>query len=332
MANTDVPDTQETARPAYDTVVVGAGPVGLACAIELKRIGHRVLVVDKGALVNSLIGYPTNMEFFSTPELLEIGNHPFSTRNYKPRREEALDYYRKVAQTEALELALFEEVLRLDGEQGAFILHTAHARIRARFVVVATGFFDIPNRLGVPGDERAIHYYKEPYAYAGRRVVIVGAKNSAAKAALDCRRNGADVTMIVRGPDIGASVKYWIRPDLLNRIEEGAIRAFFNSRILRLGTGTLTFQTGNEPSQTIPNDVVLALTGYRPNYDLLSALGVTWQDDHAWTPLYDPETFESHRSGVFLAGTVCGGLNTSRWFIENGRFHAARIAAELDGR
>ncbi len=329
MANTDVCDTP---YPAYDTVVVGAGPVGLACAIELKRTGHRVLVVDKGALVNSLIGYPTHMEFFSTPELLEIGNHPFATRNYKPRREEALDYYRKVAQAEALELALFEEVLRLEGEQGSFILHTARRRIRTRFVVVATGFFDIPNRLGVPGDERAIHYYKEPYPYAGRRVAIVGAKNSAAKAALDCRRNGADVTLIIRGPDIGASVKYWIRPDLMNRIEEGAIRAFFNSRVIRMDEGTLTFQTGNDPSRTIPTDAVLALTGYRPNYDLLSALGVSWQDDDAWTPQYDPETFESQRPGVFLAGTVCGGLNTSRWFIENGRFHAARIAAELADR
>lgn len=329
MVSTDV---HLTPNAAYDTVVVGAGPVGLACAIELKRTGHRVLVVDKGALVNSLIGYPTNMEFFSTPELLEIGNHPFATRNYKPRREEALDYYRKVAQTEALELALYEEVLRLEGEQGSFVLFTARRPIHTRFVVVATGFFDLPNRLGVPGDDRAIHYYKEPYPYAGRRVAIVGAKNSAAKAALDCRRNGADVTLIIRGPDIGASVKYWIRPDLVNRIEEGAIRAFFNSRVIRMDEGTLTFETNNEPIRTIRNDVVLALTGYRPNYDLLHALGVSWQDDDARTPKYHPETFESQRPGVFLAGTVCGGLNTSRWFIENGRFHAARIADELQDR
>lgn len=350
MVSTDNPDNhrdvQDVSRPNYDTVVVGAGPVGLACAIELKRTGHPVLVVDKGALVNSLIGYPTNMEFFSTPELLEIGGHPFATRNYKPRREEALDYYRKVAQTEELELALFEEVVRLDGEEGAFRLETIRQGwstrreeperrvVSARFVVVATGFFDIPNELGVPGAdlEKVVHYYKEPYAYAGRRVAIVGAKNSAAKAALECRRNGAEVTMIVRGANIGPSVKYWIRPDLLNRIEEGAIKAWFNADVVRVDERTLTFRTGDGGEHTIENDIVLALTGYRPDYALLERLGLSWQDDEAQTPTYDPETFETSRKGVFMAGTVCGGLNTSRWFIENGRFHAARIAACLANR
>lgn len=331
MDSADHPDPQDISQPTYDTIVVGAGPVGLACAIELKRIGHRVLIVDKGALVNSLVGYPTNMEFFSTPELLEIGDHPFATRNYKPRREEALDYYRKVAQAEALELALYEEALLLHGERGRFVLETAHRQIAARFVVVATGFFDIPNKLGVPGadSDKVAHYYKEPYAYAGRRVAIVGAKNSAAKAALECRRNGADVTMIVRGPDIGPSVKYWIRPDLMNRIEEGAIKAYFNTHLVRIDPGSLTFRVSDGDEQTIPNDVVLALTGYRPNYPLLERFGLSWKDDETKTPEYDPNTFESSRPGVFLAGTVCGGLNTSRWFIENGRFHAARIATFL---
>lgn len=313
-----------------DTVVVGAGPVGLACAIALKRVGQTVRIVDKGALVQSLIGYPTNMEFFSTPELLEIGDYPFSTRNYKPRREEALDYYRRVAFAENLDMALFERVSGLSGTQGTFTLHTEHRDLACRQVVVATGFFDTPNRMDVPGEElpKVHHYYKEPYTFTGRDVAIIGAKNSAAKAALECHRNGARVTMVVRGSDIGPTVKYWIRPDLMNRIEEGSIQAVFNAQVESIDPDSITFRS-ESGSRTISNDVVLALTGYRPDYSLLKELGISWDTDDVKTPLYDPETFETTRPGVYIAGTVCGGLHTSRWFIENGRFHAGRIAEHI---
>jgi len=317
-------------QDTYDTVVVGAGPVGLACAIELKRIDHRVVVMDKGALVNSLIGYPTNMEFFSTPELLEIGGYPFATRNYKPRREEALDYYRRVAFREDLPLALHETVVDLRGSQPAFTLVTDKRTVACSQVVLAIGFFDIPNRLDVPGGgmDKVVHYYKEPYAYTGRDVLIVGAKNSAAKAALDCLRNGARVSMVVRGDDIGESVKYWIRPDLKNRIAEGAITATFNSGVERIEEKSVTIRTP-DGLRTIANDVVLAMTGYRPDFALLERLGVTFHADAARTPIYNDQTMETERPGLFVAGTVCGGLWTSRWFIENGRFHAEAIANSL---
>jgi len=313
-----------------DVVVVGAGPVGLACALELQRAGQKVLVIEKGALVNSLVGYPTNMEFFSTPELLEIGTHPFATRNYKPRREEALDYYRRVAENENLDLALFERVNGLSGEAGAYVVHTEHRYVACRFVVVSTGFFDTPNGLNVPGSDlpKVSHYYKEPYMHAKRDLAVIGAKNSAAKAALECHRNGARVTMIVRGPEVGPTVKYWIRPDLLNRIKEGSITAWFNASVDRIDERSITF-TDPDGTRTIANDAVLALTGYRPDYGLLRSMGVEWDSDQARTPLYDPETFETTRKGVYVAGTVCGGLHTSRWFIENGRFHAQRIAAHV---
>ena len=313
-----------------DVVVIGAGPVGLACALELKRAGQTVLVIEKGALVNSLVGYPTNMEFFSTPDLLEIGNYPFATRNYKPRREEALDYYRRVAEQENLDLALFERVNGLSGNAGAFVVHTEHRDVACRFVVISTGFFDTPNVLDVPGCSlpKVSHYYKEPYTYVNRDIAIIGAKNSAAKAALECHRNGARVTLFIRGPEVGPTVKYWIRPDLVNRIEEGSITAWFNSRIDRIDEQSITF-TGPDGSHTIPNDVVLALTGYRPDYPFLASMGIRWDADPAQTPQYDAESFETTRKGVYVAGTVCGGLHTSRWFIENGRFHAQLIAAHV---
>ena len=316
--------------PRYDAVVIGAGPVGLACAIEIRRTGRSVCVVEKGALVNSLVGYPTNMEFFSTPDLIEIGGHPFPTMGYKPLREEALDYYRRVAFAEKLDLRLYERVTGLEGESGAFEVVTEKTRISARAVVVATGFFDTPNRLGVPDEDlpHVAHYYKEPFAHAWQRVAVVGAKNSAAKAALALYRAGASVTLVVRGEDVSPSVKYWIRPDLLNRIKEGAITAHFKTTVQAIRPGALDVVTPEGP-QTLPADFVYLLTGYRPDYGLLDALGIAHEADTAATPVYDPETMETNRRGVYLAGTVCGGLATSRWFIENGREHALRIAKAL---
>jgi len=316
----------------FDVVVIGAGPVGLACAIEVQRRGLTACVLDKGALVNSIIGYPTNMEFFSTPELLEIGGHPFPTSHYKPLREDGLDYYRRVAFAENLNLRLYERVLGLESDSSGYEVVTEKGRISCRFVVVATGFYDVPNYLQVPGEDlpHVSHYYKEPYAHTGQQVVVVGAKNSSAKAALQLLRAGADVTMVIRGEEISQSVKYWIRPDLVNRIKEGRIKALFNTTVQRITPETIELQTPEGPL-TLPAAYVYALTGYHPDFRFLTALGITCQPDAAQTPTHNADTLETNLPGVYLAGTVCGGLNTSRWFIENGRYHAQVIAARLAG-
>src|SRR5262245_42562867 len=262
---------------ARDVVIVGAGPVGLACAIEAHCRGLTARVVDKGALVNSIVGYPTNMEFFSTPELIEIGGYPFPVQQYKPTREDALEYYRGVAAREAIELSLYDRVERIDGSAGDFSVRSSRGEHRARFIVLATGFFDLPNRLGVPGEDlpKVAHYYKEPFAYVGQTVAVVGARNSAAKAALDCYRHGARVTLIVRGAAISEKVKYWIRPDLENRIKEGSITAFFNTTVREIREESLLLTTGDGPRE-IANDWVLAMTGYHPDFDLLHRVGVTF--------------------------------------------------------
>ena len=315
-----------------DAVVIGAGPVGLACALEIQRQGLTVAVVDKGALVNSLVGYPTQMEFFSTPELLEIGGHPFPMASYKPHREDALDYYQRVAAAEKLDLRLYEKVIGLRGQAGDFVVETDKNEFATRAVVVATGFFDVPNYLSIPGEDlpHVNHYYKEPYPHAGRDVVVIGAKNSSAKAALSLTRAGARVTLIVRGPAVADTVKYWIRPDLLNRIAEGRITAYFNTTIEAITPTTVEVMTPDGP-RSVPASYVYALTGYRPDYSLLTdALALPLdENDPALPPIFDATTHETARPGVFVAGTVCGGLATSRWFIENGRHHAQLIAAAL---
>ena len=313
-----------------DVIIIGAGPVGLACGIAARRNDLDALVIEKEALVNSLVGYPTNMEFFSTPELLEIGEHPFPTKGYKPTREEALDYYRRVADAEELDTRLYEPVVNLRGEDGGFEVETNQATYPCRKVVVATGFFDVPNRMGIPGEDlgKVTHYYKEPFPYAHQDVAVIGAKNSAAKAALHCFRHDARVTLIVRGPAISGSVKYWLKPDLENRIAEGSIAAHFNTTVEAISEKKIHLQTPDGPAD-LKNDWVLAMTGYRPDYDLLNNLGIAISDDVDCTPVHDAETFETNRSGLYMAGTVCGGLNTSRWFIENGRFHAQRVMEHI---
>jgi len=314
-----------------DVVIIGAGPVGLAAGLEAQRRDLDTLIVEKGALCNSFIGYPTRMEFFSTPELLEIGGYPFATRDYKPRREEALDYYRRVAVAEDLNINLYEAVTDLHGRDGAFTVETEEGTYETRKVVAATGFYDIPNRMGVPGEDldKVQHYFKEPFPYALTDVAIIGAGNSAAKAALACYRHDANVTMIIRDDAVDDGVKYWIKPDLENRIDEGSIDAYFNTTVEAIEEDVLHLDTPDGPAQ-LDNDFVLALTGYKPNYDFLDTLGIAIQDDEARTPVHDAEeTFETNRDGVYLAGTVCGGCDTSRWFIENGRFHAEKIVEHI---
>ena len=316
-----------------DVLVIGAGPVGLACALECQRMGLATAIVEKGALVNSILGYPTNMEFFSTPELLEIGGYPFPTAHYKPLREDALDYYQRVATSEEITLHLHRKVLSLSGEQGNFVVETDGGPLPTRHVVVATGFYDVPVRLEVPGDDlpHVSHYYKEPYAHALQDVVVIGAKNSAAKAALQLTRAGARVTLLVRGPEISPSVKYWIRPDLVNRIAEGRIKAYFNATVEQITAEAVHLRTPDGPV-CVPAAFVYALTGYLPDEALLARLGIAPDPtDAARAPLFDPATHQTSRPGVFVAGTVCGGRATSRWFIENGRHHAQLIAAAVAG-
>ena len=263
-----------------DVIIIGAGPVGLACGIEAQRRGLNALIIEKGALCNSLIGYPTELEFFSTPELMEIGGHPFPTSRYKPLREDALDYYRRVAVAEGLDLNLYEEVKDLQGSAGAFTVVTEDGTYPARNVVLSTGFFDIPNRMNVPGEDldKVTHYFKEPYPYALQQVAVIGGANSAAKAALSCYRNDAEVTLIVRDDAIGDTVKYWIKPDLENRIKEGSIRAFFNTSVQAITEDTLLLDTPDGVTE-IENDWVIAMTGYKPDYDFPAALwrGVSGQ-------------------------------------------------------
>jgi thioredoxin reductase (NADPH) len=316
-----------------DVIVIGAGPVGLACAIEAQRENLTACVIEKGALVNSLVGYPANMEFFSTPELIEIGGFPFPVQGYKPTREEAIEYYRGVAERAAVDLRLYERVRDVHGQHGDFTVVTDRGELRGRHVVLSTGFFDYPNRLNVPGEElqKVTHYYREPYPYVRQKVAIVGARNSAAKAALDCYRHGAEVSLIVRSPELSDKIKYWIKPDLENRIKEGSIRAYFNTTIQEIRESSLLLRTP-EGSSEIANQWVLAMTGYHPDYPFLETLKIGIADDEYRTPIFDETTFETTRPGVYIAGTVCGGYRTGRWFIENGRFHARQIAKHIAGR
>jgi thioredoxin reductase (NADPH) len=313
-----------------DVIVIGAGPVGLACAVEAARLGLRARVLEKGALVNSIVGYPTRMEFFSTPELIEVGGHPFPVQGYKPTREEALEYYRGVAERERLDLRLYERVQEVRGNRGSFTVVTTAGEYRARYVVVAIGFFDHPNTLGVPGEDlpKVTHYYKEPYAYVRQKVAVIGARNSAAKAALDCYRHGAEVTLVVRSDALSSTIKYWIRPDLDNRIAEGSIRLFLNTTVEAIRESSLQLRTPDGVRE-IANDWVLAMTGYHPDYALLGTFGIACADDEYRTPIFDEVTFETTRPGVYIAGTVCGGYRTNRWFIENGRHHAKQIAQHI---
>jgi thioredoxin reductase (NADPH) len=317
----------------HDVVIIGAGPVGLACGIEARREGLTPLVIDKGSLVNSLVGYPARMEFFSTPELVEIGGHPFPVQGYKPTREEAIEYYRGVATQERLDIRLYEHVIDVTGRVGDFTVVTDRGRHQTRHVVIAIGFFDQPNLLDVPGEDlpKVTHYYREPYPYVRQKVAIVGGRNSAAKAALDCYRHGAETTLVVREAALSDKIKYWIKPDLENRIKEGSIRAFLNTTVAEIRPQSLLLNAPEGPVE-IENDWVLAMTGYHPDYRFLEQLQVGIADDRYRTPIFDETTFESTRRGMYIAGTVCGGYRTGRWFIENGRFHARQIMKHIAGR
>ncbi|MGZ5426866.1 MAG: YpdA family putative bacillithiol disulfide reductase [Thermoanaerobaculia bacterium] len=321
----------DTAAAPFDLLVVGAGPVGLACALEAARQGLSHVVIEKGALLDTLVHWPTYTIFFSTPELLEIGGHPFVTASGKPTRREGLVYYRKVAEREGLAIRLHERVLSVERDGGIFRVTTTSGVEAARAVVVATGFYATPNLLGVPGEDlpKVSHYYTEPFAHAHTDVLVVGGKNSAVEAALDLHRNGVRVTMAVRKSAFGASVKYWLRPDIENRVKEGSICAHFETTVSRIEERRVVLETAGK-TFAIPNDFVFALTGYRPDFSLLHACGITVTDD--LQVLHDPETMETNVPGLYVAGVVAAGREIGKLFIENGRLHAVAVVKHLLAR
>lgn len=320
-----------------DVIVVGAGPTGLACAIEVKRAGYRVKTIEKGCVVNSLYNYPTNLTFFTTPELLEIGNIPMTAVRDKPSRGEALKYYRRVTSYYQLDIHQYEQVNSIIGEDGCFVINSTDCRgtrqcYEAKKVVLATGFYDIPIQMDVPGEDlpKVQHYYREPHPFFDSELAIIGGKNSAALCALECYRAGAHVTLIYHGSELASTIKYWIRPDIDNRIKNGEIQAFLQSRVTRIEVDAIHLDTPQGPV-TIPNDFVLAMTGYQPDLKFLASLGILL-DGQTRKPRTNPDTLESDRTGIYLAGVIVAGMHTSEIFIENGRFHGITIAADIKSK
>jgi len=314
----------------FDVLIIGAGPIGLACGIAAEQAGLSHTIIEKGCLVNSLYNYPLNMTFFSSSERLEIGDTPFVTTLPKPKRAEALEYYRRINTKFGLNTKLFEEVIEVKKEGAFFSVFTTKQVYTATSVVVATGFYDIPMMLHVPGENlpKVSHYYKDPHFYANQRVIVVGASNSSVDAALETYRKGAKVTMVVRGPEIGPRVKYWVRPDIENRIALGEIDVYYRSHLTEITEDAVIISTP-EGAIELENDFVLALTGYRPNFDFLRKIGIHVPEDSPMIPSHNPETMETNVPGLYLAGVVCGGLNTHLWFIENSRIHADIIMQHI---
>jgi thioredoxin reductase (NADPH) len=320
-----------------DLLVIGAGPTGLACAIEAQKAGFRVVLVDKGCICNSLFHYPSHMTFFTTSELLEIGNIPFPSPNAKPTRNEALEYYRQVAAHYKVDVRQYHRVERVSGSDGAFTVQTTdrfdrRADLHARKLAIAIGYYDLPNWMDIPGEtlSKVHHYYHDPHPYFDTDVAVIGGKNSAAIAALELWRHGARVTLIHRGAAMHAHVKYWIKPDIENRIKNGEIRAFFSTRVAEITPDTIVLDTpaGRE---TISNNFVFAMTGYHPDFTFLERLGIRFEGKDR-LPVCDPETLESNVPGIYLAGVIVAGSRTNEIFIENGRFHGGQIAASLSAK
>lgn len=312
----------------YDIIIIGAGPIGMACAIEAQKANLSYLIIEKGALVNSLFNYPVFMTFFSTSQKLEIGDTPFVTINPKPNRNEAVEYYRRVAEKFDLKINLFETVKQVLKQGEDFEVSTTKASYTAKNVVVATGFYDVPLLMNIPGEDlpKVTHYYKDPHLYAFQNVVVVGANNSGVDAALETYRKGANVTMVVRSGEMGPHVKYWVRPDIENRIKEGAITAHFHSELLEIREGEVDVKTP-DGVKTIANDFVIAMTGYQPDFSMLKRFGIDLPE--SLCPVYNEETMETNVKGLYLAGVVCGGLDTHKLFIENSRVHAEMIIRNI---
>jgi len=316
----------------YDIVIIGGGPIGLACGIEAQKAGLSYVILEKGCLVNSLYNYPANMTFFSTSERLEIGDVPFVSNSAKPTRSEALEYYRRVTAHKRLNVRLFEEVTGVlsEHEQEGYQVETSKAIYQTTHIIIASGFYDIPQKLNVKGEElpKVTHYYKDPHFYAFQKVLVVGANNSAVDAALETWRKGAEVTMVIRGSEVGRRVKYWAKPDIENRIKEGSIKAFFNSEVAEITPEAVVIKTP-EGLQEVENEWVISMTGYQPNLPFLKKIGINLSSDEIMKPQYDDGTMETNLKNVYLAGVICGGMDTHSLFIENSTVHAERIVQKI---
>lgn len=319
----------------FDVLIIGAGPIGMACGIAAKKAGLSYVIIDKGCLVNSIYNYPLGMTFFSTSDRLEIGEVPFISHGPKPTRFEALEYYRRVASSWDLNVKLYEKVDQVNRKgQGEFEIKSSKGIYGAKTIIVATGFYDFPYMMNIPGENlsKVKHYYDEPHPYFGQKLIVVGAANSAVDVALETYRKGADVTMVIREEALLPSVKYWVKPDIENRIKEGSIKAYFESEMLEIRPYDVDIQTKEGKKVTLENDFVLAMTGYKPNFELLESMGVSFQDNEWRTPIYNEENNESNAQDVYLAGVVCGGLKTNKWFIENSREHAPKIIQSITAK
>lgn len=313
-----------------DLIIVGGGPIGIACALEAKKKGIDYLIIEKGTITNSLYNYPLTMQFFSSSEKLEIDGIPFISNETKPKRNEALEYYRRIVTYNDLKIKLFEKVDTINKRKDIFYIETNKNSYTSSYIIIATGFYDIPNTIDVPGEDlsKVFHYYKDPYFFAKQKLAIIGASNSAVDAALECYRKGADVTMLIRGSEIGKRVKYWVKPDIENRIKEGNIKVYYNAVVKKILPETMNFQTP-EGELSIPNDYVLALTGYKPNFEFLQRTGIQLSKDKKLHPQYIEETMETNIKNLYLAGVICGGMDTHLWFIENSKIHAKRILKSI---
>lgn len=314
----------------YDVVIVGGGPIGIACGLAAKKKGLTYVILEKGPIVNSLFNYPVNMQFFSSSEKLEIDNIPFISNEAKPKRSEALEYYRRIVTSNHLNIQLFEKVHAISKANNSFTVTTQKDTYTASHIIIATGFYDIPNKMNIPGEdlEKVSHYYKDPHFYAQQKIAVVGASNSAIDAALECYRKGAEVSLIIRGKEVGSRVKYWVRPDIINRIEEGSIKAYYNATLKEIKPEEIAINTP-DGVVTLKNDYVLALIGYKPNFEFLEHLGIELSMDEKRLPNYNQETMETNISNLYLAGVICGGMETHKWFIENSRIHADMIVTDI---
>ena len=310
----------------YDVIIIGSGPIGLSCGIEAEKLGLRYLIIEKGCLVNSIYHFPTNMTFFSTAEKIEIGDVPFVAHGDKPTRREALEYYRRVKNHWQLNLHTYEEVTKVEQRPTFFNIKTNKAAYQTRTVIIATGFYGLPNLLNVPGEDlpKVKHYFDDAHPYIDHKVIVIGGGNSAADVALETYYKGAEVTLVVREPSMKKSIKYWIKPNIENRIKEGSIKAYFNSEVVAIRPKEVDLKTPTGVI-TIKNDFVLAMTGYHPDFDWLKNIGIAFSEDEKLIPIHQEDTFETNVPNIFLAGVICGGMVTNKWFIENARYHATSI-------
>lgn len=315
---------------SFDVIIIGAGPIGMACGIECDKKNLSYVILEKGCLVNSIYDYPLNMTFFSTSEKLEIGSVPFMSISSKANRPEALEYYRRVAIFWKMNIRLYESVNEITKREDHYEVVSSKGAYRSESLIIATGFYDIPNRLGIPGEDltKVKHYYQDAHPFFGQKLAVIGSANSAVDVALECFRKGAEVTMVIKNNQFNDNVKYWVKPDIENRIKEGSIKAYFSSEITEITDNRIQVKTP-DGIISLENDFVMAMTGYLPDFNFLTSLGITFKDDSYNTPTYNEATMETNQENVYLAGVICGGLNTRKWFIENSRVHAEVIATKI---